>query len=257
MSTLETIKQLRERTGAGMVDCQKALAATNGDMTAAIDQLRKQGLEKAGKKAERSTAEGVIAVAKNAAAVAVVGLACETDFVARNADFVVAAQTLSDQLLASGDVAAFSPVANQKITGELMVKIGENMKLACADYVTGANVGSYLHSNQKIAAVVALSGGSADLAADLAMHVAASAPQYLAGADVPAEVVAKEREIYAEQMAGENKPAEVLVKIIDGKLNKFYAEVCLVKQPFVKDDSQTIEQLLGDVKVEKFARYQI
>lgn len=257
MSTLDLIKKLRERTGAGMVDCQKALTEAAGDFDTAVELLRKKGLEKAGKKAERSTAEGVIALAASDGVVAVVGLACETDFVARNEDFIQSTQELAGELAASGDVVAFSAAADQKIASELIVKIGENIKLACADVVRGSVIGSYLHSNKKIAAAVALSGGTAELANDVAMHVAAMAPKYLRQADVPAAEIEKEKEIYREQMAGDSKPAEVIAKIIEGKLNKFYSEVCLLDQPFVKDDSQAVGQLLGDIAVEQFVRYQI
>ncbi|MBI5621928.1 elongation factor Ts [Candidatus Falkowbacteria bacterium] len=254
--SLDDIKKLRETTGAGMVDCQKALDEAGGDLTAAVDILRKKGLEKAGKKAERATSEGMIAMAREGKKVAVASLRCETDFVARNSDFGAAVAEFASQLLTvSAD--EFKTWAEEKIKNELIVKIGENLQLGDFGVLEGDVVGVYLHSDKKQAAVVVLSGGTAAQANDLAMQVVAMSPSYIRPEDVPAEVIAKEKEIYVEQMAGENKPAEVLQKIIEGKLQKFYMETCLLKQPFIKDDSQTVEQCLGNATVNEFQRYSI
>jgi elongation factor Ts len=259
MSDLQTVKQLREQTGAGMMDCQKALAEAGGDLSQAVEILRKKGLEKAGKKAERSTKEGLIALAKEGNKVAVVGLACETDFVARNEDFIQAVKEMSQKLLTT-DLESFKTWAEEKIKNELIVKIGENMRLSASEVLIGEVIGTYLHSNKKVAAAVVLTGGSEELAVDLAMQVTAMSPKYLKPEDIPAEELAKEKEIYREQMAAQgvdNKPEVVKEKIIEGKLGKYYAEVCLLKQQFIKDDKMTVEQLLDEAEVVKFSRYSI
>ncbi len=249
MANIADIKKLRDATGAGMVDCQNALAETNGDFEAAVELLRKKGVEKAGKKADRETNEGLIATAPADGGVAFVALACETDFVARNDDFIAAVTSFAEKLAADGEE-VFKDWAEETIKNELIVKIGENIQLADFALISGPVVGQYVHSNGKVASAVVLSGGDQQLADDIAMQVVAMKPQYLTPADVPAEVLDKEREVYREQMANENKPAEVMDKIVEGKLNKFYSEACLIKQSFIKDEDKTIEQLLADAGVE-------
>ncbi len=264
MNDIKIIKKLRERTGAGMVDCQKALAEAAGDLDKAVEILRKKGLEKAGKKAERETQEGLIAIAQQDQKVALVTLNCETDFVARNQEFIKAVNDLAQELLIS-DPEEFKKWAEAKIKNELIIKIGENIQLGDFVVLTGEVIGSYLHSNKKVAALVILSGGDQALAIDLAMQVAAMSPKYLEPAAVPADEIEKEKEIYREQLKNEGKPENVIAKIIEGKLNKFYSEVCLLKQPFIKDDEITVEQLIkqkgssggGDIKIIRFLRYQI
>lgn len=256
MATVEQIKQLRERTGAGMTDCQKALVQANDDFNVAIELLRKKGLEKADKKAERTTKEGVIALAITPDKIAAVTLTCETDFVARNQEFLAAVQELANQLLTL-PADQFAAVADAKIKNELIVKIGENMQLGAHGVTTGAVLGSYLHSNRKAAAVVALAGGTPELANDIAMHITAMSPKYLNPADVPAAELEKEKEIYRAQLKEEGKPDEIIEKALGGKVNKFYAEACLLKQQFIKDEDRTIEQLLNGVKITSFARYQV
>ncbi|MFA5076100.1 MAG: translation elongation factor Ts [Patescibacteria group bacterium] len=259
MSDVQLIKQLREKTGAGMADCQKALAEAGDDLNKAIEVLRKKGLEKAVKKAERSTAEGLIAMALADNKLAVVGLACETDFVALNKDFIKAVDQMAQQLLIT-DLEPFKTWADEKIKNELIIKIGENMRLGSCGVHSGDLIGSYLHSNKKVAAVVIMKKGNQELANDLAMQVAAMSPKYLAPADVASEELEKEKEIYREQLKNEGKPAAIWDKIIAGKLDKYYSEVCLLKQVFIKDDKMTIEALLkanGDAEIESFSRYQI
>ncbi|MFA5358442.1 MAG: translation elongation factor Ts [Patescibacteria group bacterium] len=258
MSDLQTIKQLRERTGAGMVDCQKALDESNGDIEKAVEILRKKGLEKAGKKAERSTKEGLISFACEGKKVAVVGLTCETDFVSRNEDFIKVVNDFAIKLL-NTPVEEFKPWAEEHVAKELISKIGENMKLVAAEVIEGEVIGTYLHSNKKLATVVVLRGGTVELANDIAMQVAAMSPKYVQSSEVPADEIVKEKEIYREQMKGENKPEAVIEKIIEGKLNKFYSEVCLLNQAFIKDDKMTIEQLLAaaGAQVVRFSRFQI
>lgn len=255
-----TIKQLREKTGAGMNDCQKALDEAGGNFDVAVEIIRKKGLEKAGKKAERSTKEGLVALAREGNKVAVVAIACETDFVARNEGFIQAVDEFAKKLLVT-EPAEFKTWAEEKITQELIVRIGENMKLAEFGVIQGEVLGVYLHSNKKLATVVTLADGNEIMANDIAMQIAAMSPKYLAPADVPAEEVAKEKEIYSEQLKNEGKPEAVIEKILAGKLNKYYSEVCLLKQPFIKDDKMTIEQLLesagGEAKITGFHHYQI
>lgn len=242
--SLETIKRIRTLTGAGIVDVQKALAEAGNDEEKAIAILRQQGQKMAAKRIDRQTSEGVIALARNDSAIAVACLTCETDFVARNADFIAAAEAFAQQALDQGAEAAKVAVEAQ-IQNELILKIGENIQLASLDVIKGSVIGSYLHSNKKLAAIVVLKNGPLEIANDVAMQVTAMRPDYLRPEDVPADIIAKESEIYHQQLLNEGKPAEMIEKILPGKLQKFYSEVCLLKQPFVKDDKQTIENVLA------------
>ncbi len=254
--SLELIKEIRTITGAGMSDVKHALDEAKGDKDKAIEILRKSGQKIAAKKSEREVKEGVIALQRAGNKIAIVSLACETDFVARNQDFVDTVGGLAQSLLEQGKE-AFSQFVNDKIQNELIVKIGENLQLRDFDIIEGNTVGTYLHSNRKVAALVVLASGSEDLAKDIAMQAAAMAPRYLKPEDVPADVLAKEKEIYTEQLKNEGKPEAMWEKIMPGKVDKFYSEVCLIKQPFIKDDKKTIEQLLKDkdASIEKFAYY--
>ena len=254
--SLDDVKKLRELTGAGMMDCSQCLEEAANDMDKAIEILRKKGLEKAGKKSERVTNEGLVAMAQDGKKIAVASLLCETDFVARNEIFVAAVDEFADKLLTTPEE-EFKTWAQDKITDELIVKIGENLQLGDFGVIEGEVIGKYLHADKKQAAVVVLDGGAEELANDVAMQVVAMSPDYLVPEEVPADILEKEKDVYREQMKNEGKPEEVIEKIILGKLNKFYSEVCLVKQPFIKDDKQTIEQILGEAKAVKFARYRI
>lgn len=256
--SLELIKKIREITGAGISDVKKALDEAGGAEDKAIEILRKSGAKAAAKKAERATKEGVIAFAEDGGKLAVVALACETDFVARTEDFMLAVKTMAENLLAEGKD-GFADKTNKFIQDELIVKIGENLQLASFDIFSGPIIGKYLHSNNKIAAVAVLKSGSQEVANDIALHAAAMAPRYLRAEDVPADEVAKEKEIYTEQLKNEGKPAEMLEKILPGKLQKFYSEVCLLNQPYVKDDKMTIEQYLknNNAEIETFGYYSL
>ena len=267
--TADAVKQLRERTGAGMMECKKALVETKGDLDAAAELMRKQGLAKADKKATRVAAEGVIVIDRSAdgRAAAMVEINCETDFVARGEDFRGFAQAVAEGALRAraADVAALletklssgDRVEERRRT--LVAKIGENISvrrvavLAAPEYL-----GVYVHGT-RIGALVALKGGSAELARDLAMHVAASNPRYLTAADVPAEVVAKERDILTVQAAREGKPPEIVAKMVEGRLRKALGEITLAGQPFVKDPDVTIEKLLKSAKAEvlAFERFEV
>ena len=258
--TADAVKQLRERTGAGMMECKKALVETKGDLDAAADLMRKQGLAKADKKASRVAAEGVVVVEKSADAktAALVEINCETDFVAREQDFRAFAQAVAALALASKPASLEALVASKLPSGEsveekrraLVAKIGENISVRRFTVLnSGDHLGAYVHGT-RIGALVAVKGGDAALAHDLAMHVAASNPKYLSQAQIPADIVAKERAILTEQAQGEGKPPEIVAKMVEGRLRKSLGEITLAGQAFVKDPDVSIEKLLKGAKAE-------
>ena len=267
--TADSVKQLRERTGAGMMECKKALVETKGDLDAAAELMRKQGLAKADKKAARVAAEGVIVVQKSAdgRTAAMVEINCETDFVAREQDFRGFAQAVAAQALSAGAGTVDALLAAKLDSGEtvderrraLIAKIGENISVRRSAVLSSdGNLGAYVHGT-RIGALVVVKGGDAALAHDLAMHVAASNPKYRTMADVPADVIAKEREILTEQAQGEGKPPEIVAKMVEGRLRKSLGEITLLGQPFVKEPDVTIEKLLKGAKAEVIAyeRYEV
>ncbi len=193
--SLELIKEIRQLTGAGMSDVSKALKEAGGDREKTIEILRKQGQQMAAKKSARETKEGVIAIACQDKKLAVVEIYCETDFVARNEDFVAAVQAMADKLLEL-DKEKFATWAEDEIKNNLIVKIGENLQLGNFDIISGDIIGSYLHTNKKVASIVVLNNGDEELARNIAMHAAATAPKYLKPEDVPTDVLDKEKEIY-------------------------------------------------------------
>lgn len=243
--SLELVKEIRQLTGAGVADVKQALDSAAGDKEKAIEILRKAGSKIAAKKSEREIKEGVIAIAAATGKLAVVELGCETDFVARNEDFIKTAQSLAQRLLDQGQD-GFAQWANDEIKNQLIVKIGENLQLGQYNLISGSLIGTYLHSNKKIVGVVVLNQGSEELAKELAMQVAATAPRYLRPEDVPSDILTKEKEIYSEQLKTEGKPETMWEKILPGKLQKFYSEVCLLKQIYIKDDKKNIEDLLKE-----------
>src|SRR3989344_5551902 len=202
--SLETIKKLREGTGAGMVDIKEALDEAGNDEIKAVEILRKAGQKIAAKKAERSANEGAIALARAGNRISVVSLACETDFVARNENFLQAAGDFAKQLLSTGKN-EFKAWAEAQIQNSLIVMIGENIRLNDFEIIEGNLLGSYLHSNKKVAAVAVMEDGTEEQAKEIAMHVAAMSPSYLKPEGVPEEVIIKEKEIYREQLAKEGK----------------------------------------------------
>ncbi len=267
--TADTVKQLRERTGAGMMECKKALVETSGDLDAAAELMRKQGLAKADKKATRVAAEGTVVVerAADSKAAALVEINCETDFVARGDDFRGFAQAVAARVLAARPANLEALLATRLDGGEsiderrraLIAKIGENISVRRFAVVTSSGqVAAYVHGT-RIGALVALEGGDAALAHDVAMHVAASNPRYNTMADVPADVVAKEREILTEQAQGEGKPADIVTKMVEGRLRKSLGEITLTGQAFVKDPDQSVEKLLKSAKasVTAFERFEV
>ncbi|MBT6691397.1 elongation factor Ts [Candidatus Parcubacteria bacterium] len=256
--SLELIKDVRQITGAGMSDVKKALDEAGGDKDKAIEILRKAGQKIAAKKSAREIKEGVIALAKGDGKIAIVSLGCETDFVARNEDFIKTVDELAGKLLELGKD-KFESWATEYIQNELIVKIGENLQLIQFDVLEGNAIGTYLHSNKKIASIVVLSEGSEDTAKEVAMHAAAMAPKYLKPEEVNTDELEKEKEIYREQLKKEGKPENMLDKILEGKIQKYYTEVCLLKQTFVKDDKKTIEQFIEENKavIDTFGYYSL
>jgi elongation factor Ts len=267
--TAATVKTLRERTGAGMMECKKALVETGGDLDAAAEIMRKAGLAKADKKAARIAAEGVIVAVRGADArsAALVEVNCETDFVARQPEFqafatAVATAALGTSASDSAAIAALVLAGGQTVEDtrrELIARIGENIAVRRIGRMGAPTVvASYVHGI-RIGTLVGLQGGDETLARDLAMHVAAANPQYVKPEDVPAGMLAKEREILAAQAAAEGKPAAIVDKMVEGRLRKYLAEICLVGQPFVKDPDTTVARLLdaAGARVTGFLRYEV
>jgi len=271
------IKELREKTGAGVLDCKKALTETGGDLEKAVDQLRKSGVAKAEKKSGRITTEGRISVKIEGNQAALVEVNCETDFVAKNPDFQNFSEGLVGLILKEKpkDLNALQELSlkGQKVKDILqgmVAKIGENISARRFQIVNAAadeKLGSYIHMGNKIGVVVKIKGPADKVneaaVRDVAMHVAASSPQFLSREFIPAEAVEREKAIYQEQMKEMKKPPQVLEKILEGKLARFADEVCLVSQPFVKDPTgkQSVADFLKaihpEIKVTEFVRYQV
>ncbi len=251
--TAAMVKELRERTGAGMMECKKALVETDGDLDAAIEVLRKSGLAQADKKASRVAAEGKIALAMadGGKQAVMVEVNCETDFVAKDASFIafadaVASNALNDQ---PADVDALLATTIDGVSVEearqaLISKIGENIKVRrFVRESTEGTLGAYVHGG-KIGVLISVSGGDEELARDLAMHVAALNPEYVSADDVPADVIAHEKDILIAQAEGSGKPPEIVEKMVTGRLRKHLSGITLLGQPFVKDGDVTVAKLL-------------
>lgn len=259
------VKELRERTGLGLLECKKALAACGGDIELAIEELRKSSGAKAAKKAGRTAADGVVAarVAADGSYAVVVEVNSETDFVARDAGFLA----FVDKVLAAAfsarqtDVAALMSGDLETTREALVQKIGENIGVRRIDLLSAdaGVVGAYVHGNNRIAVLVALSAGDAELARDVAMHVAAANPQVVSPADMPADAIAKEREIYTAQAQDSGKPADIVEKMIGGRIKKFLAENSLIEQAFVKNPDITVGKLVAGAgaTVTSFVRYEV
>jgi elongation factor Ts len=251
------VKELRERTGLGMMECKKALVEQNGDIEAAIDHLRKSSGMKAAKKAGRVAADGVI----RAKGGYLVEINSETDFVARDDNFAAFADNVAEAVAAAGttDVAAVMSGDLEAAREALVQKIGENISVRRIAGVSADVVGDYVHGNNRIGVLVALKGGDEALARDIAMHVAAVNPQFVKADDVPGDVVEKEKEIFSAQAAESGKPAEIIEKMVVGRVKKFLAEICLVDQPFVKDPDLTVGKLVANAGAEvvEFVRFEV
>lgn len=251
------VKELRERTGLGMMECKKALVEQNGDIEAAIDHLRKSSGMKAAKKAGRVAADGVI----RAKGGYLVEINSETDFVARDDNFAAFADNVAEAVAAAGttDVAAVMSGDLEAAREALVQKIGENISVRRIAGVSADVMGDYVHGNNRIGVLVALKGGDEALARDIAMHVAAVNPQFVKADDVPGDVVEKEKEIFSAQAAESGKPAEIIEKMVVGRVKKFLAEICLVDQPFVKDPDLTVGKLVANAGAEvvEFVRFEV
>lgn len=265
--TASMVKELRERTGAGMMECKKALVATDGDLDAAAEELRKSGQAKADKKSSRVAADGRIVIASDGNKAIIVEINSETDFVAKDENFVAFAEAVAQAALASGTtdvgVLAEESLADgrsvEAARTELVTKVGENIALRRAEIVeSGGPIGHYTHG-AKIGAAVALEGGDEELARDIAMHIAAINPTCIDETQVPAETIDRERRIFSEQAAESGKPPEIVEKMVAGKLAKFLKEITLVGQPFVKDDKISVGQLLKNAgaRVTTFSRFEV
>lgn len=268
--TAALVKELRERTGAGMMECKKALVETDGDIEKAIENMRKSGQAKAAKKAGRVAAEGLIIIktSDDAKTAAIVEVNCETDFVARDENFVGFANKVAEIALAgkindaealkSADYADGNTV--EQARENLVAKIGENMAVRRVSIVESSDgsLGSYSHG-VRIGVVVETKGGDEELNRDLAMHIAASKPDYLNPEAIPAEILDKEKEIFSAQALESGKPAEIVEKMIGGRIRKFAGEISLTGQAFIKDPSQTVEKLLKSKSAEvlSFVRFEV
>ncbi len=264
--TAEAVKQLRERTGAGMMECKRALVETNGDLDAAAELMRKTGLAKADKKAARVAAEGAVVSERSGSNAVLLEVNCETDFVALGDEFTHFTRDLAAAALAGAPatVEALLALPSGSTTFEerrraLVAKVGENVSVRRFTRVSAPTaLGAYLHG-RRIGALVALEGGDEPLARDLAMHVAAVNPAFIDAHGVPPAVLDKERGILSEQAKGENKPPEIIAKMVEGRLRKYLAEITLLGQPFVKDPDTTVEKLLkkAGASVVLFERYEV
>jgi len=239
------VKELRERTGLGMMECKKALVEADGDLELAIENLRKSSGMKAAKKAGRVAADGVVRVAVNGGQGTLLEVNSETDFVARDDNF----SAFADKVIAkaasteSTDVASSMEGDLEDARSALVQKIGENITVRRVAKISASVVGTYVHSNEKIGVLIGLDGGSEELAKDIAMHVAAVNPMVVNPDDVDPAVIEKEKEIFSAQAENSGKPAEIIEKMIGGRIRKFLAEISLVEQPFVKNPDQTVGQL--------------
>lgn len=251
------VQALRQASGAGMMDAKRALAECEGDFEKAMQYLREKGMASVAKRAERENSEGAVAVSVASEGAAIVELKCETDFVAKNGDFVNLANELANDVAKSGEAAANSRASE---IDELNVTLKENIQLGRVVYFAAAPnrvVDSYLHiqADRGVNAVlVELEGGDAELAHNIAVHIAFARPKYLVREDVPVDEVAAQRSTFEAISRNEGKPEAALPKIIEGRLNGFYKDVVLTDQPYAKDEKQSIAQLLGSAKIVRFAQ---
>ena len=270
MVTASLVKELREKTGAGMMDCKKVLTETDGDLEKASELLRERGIAKAAKKSGRVAAEGLVEafVTEDGKVGAVVEVNAETDFVAKNEEFKtfvmdVAKQVVKnnpatvEDLLAENSIAVDGKTVNEVLIDKIAT-IGENMTIRrfARFETTDGLIEKYIHGDGKIAVLVNMTNGNKELAKDVCMQIAAARPEYVSREQVPAERLEKEKEILKAQTMNEGKPEAIAEKIVEGRINKFYEEICLVDQEFVKDPSMKVSQVLKDAKVVEFARFE-
>ena len=265
--TAAMVKDLRETTGAGMMDCKKALMETDGDKQKAIDYLREKGIAKAAKKADRVAAEGAVgAFVDEAAKVgALVEVNCETDFVAKTEQFHAIVDKVAKHIAAENPVdmealnaSTLEGKSVAEFIQESIAAIGEKIEIRrFTRYETAGRLTSYIHMKGKIGVLVDLSGGTAELGKDIAMQVAASNPVCVERAQVDPAALEHEREVLRKQTMEEGKPENIVEKIVEGRIGVYYKEVCLVEQPFIKEPKMAVAKVLGDVKPLRFVRYQL
>ena len=269
MVTASLVKELREKTGAGMMDCKKVLTETDGDLEKASELLRERGIAKAAKKSGRIAAEGLVEayISEDGKVGAVVEVNSETDFVAKNEEFQkfvmdVAKQVVEknpatvEELLAQPSIAEEGKTVNEVLVNKIAT-IGENMSIRrFARFESNGLVAKYIHGNGKIAVLVNMENGNAELAKDVCMQIAAARPEFVNREEVPADRLEKEKEILKAQTMNEGKPEAIAEKIVMGRIGKFYEEICLVDQAFVKDPNVKVSQILKDAKVVEFARFE-
>jgi len=257
------VKELRERTGMGMMDCKQALLETNGDITQAIEELRKSSGIKASKKAGRSAADGILQIQLVNSIGFMVEINCETDFVAKDGSFVEFSEEVI-KTFSSGEYIELDQLMEGDLSDKrekLVQKLGENIvvrRVFISDD-SADHTGIYLHSNKKIACIVCLKGGNEEVAKDIAMHIAATDPLAITPQDIPEETVKKEKEIFEAQSSDSGKPEEIIVKMVEGKVKKFLSEVSLTEQDFVKDPGLKIKSLLdkNQAEVIQFKRFEV
>ena len=260
--TASMVKDLRERTGLGMMECKKALVEAAGDIDLAIENMRKSSGMKAAKKAGRVAADGVVAIRAQAGKAVILEVNSETDFVARDDNFLAFVGSVADGALTTSAAAVDELMAGElENTREALIqKIGENITVRRFEAKTSDGVlGSYIHGNNRIGVIVELQGGDESLAKDIAMHIAAVNPQVAKPEDMSQEAVNKEREIFAAQAAESGKPPEIVAKMVEGRVRKYLAENSLVEQAFVKEPDQTVGQLLksSSADILSFIRYEV
>tara|TARA_B100001029_G_scaffold58164_1_gene46980 strand:+ start:238 stop:1098 length:861 start_codon:yes stop_codon:yes gene_type:complete len=257
------VKELREKTGLGLMDCKKALQEANGDLNLAIEELRKSSGLKASKKSSRSAADGLIGIKSFEGRSFMVEINCETDFVARDDSFNAFMEEVLVIVSSNADK-GLQELLDENIEEQrekLVQKLGENIvvrRIASSDNNADSS-GVYLHSNKKIGTIISLQGGSEEVAKDIAMHAAATDPMAISPSDIPGEVIEKEREIYKAQSEESGKPEDIVEKMIEGKIRKFLSEVSLTEQDFVKDPNKTINDLLKDsnASIVSFTRFEV
>ncbi len=255
--TAALVKELRERTGAGMMECKKALVETDGDIELAIENMRKSGAAKAAKKAGNVAAEGAIIIKEADGVAVLLEVNCQTDFVAKDGNFTAFATKVAEEALASKATVEELQAKFEEERVALVAKIGENISIRRVQYVEGVALASYRHG-EKIGVVVA-GEGDAETLKHIAMHVAASRPEYVNPSDVPAEVVAKEREVQVEIAMNEGKPKEIAEKMVEGRMKKFTGEVSLTGQPFVMEPKKSVGEILKErgASVSTFVRLEV
>lgn len=268
--TAQMVKELRERTGAGMMDCKKALTHTDGDMEKAIDYLRENGIAKAAKKADRVAAEGLTYILSNDQAAVILEVNSETDFVAKNDHFKTLIQNLAKHILTEKPNTVEAAAKQKMESGETVAEyinnaistIGEKISLrrfTLVEKSANETFGTYLHMGGRIGVLTVLEGGTEEVAKDVAMHIAAVNPKYVSRDQVQADEIEREREVLTQQALNEGKPENIVEKMVTGRINNFYEEICLIEQAFVKNPDEKVGQVVSKAgaTVKMFVRYEV